>query len=346
MENIRNKKILEIEKVLENIGEKKFRAKQIYEWLWKKNVNNFSQMTNLSQSLIEKLQNNFFIDAVKLDFYISGKDKTTKCLFKTIDSHNFEGVIIPSADRVTACISTQIACPLACTFCATGKLNFIRNLTTGEIFDEVFILNDLSKKIFNKKLSNIVVMGMGEPLLNYENVISAINIITSKESLEISPQRITLSTAGIVPKIIQLADDNIKFELAISLHSADNEIRSTLMPINKKFNLEELSNALIYFYKKTQKRITYEYLLLNNINDSIEDAKKLVDFTKITPCKINILEYNSIETTVFSTSSKFKLQKFVNFLESKNLIVTVRKSKGDDISAACGQLAGKFLQHI
>lgn len=337
MENIRNLQNQELEAIVEKYGEKKFRAKQISEWLWKKGVASFSEMKNISENLIEKLQSDFFIDKLQIDFKVSSIDKTTKVLFRTYDDLQFEGVIIPAADRVTACISTQMGCPLACKFCATGTLGFTRNLSVGEIFDEVFLLNILTNDIFNSNLSNIVVMGMGEPLLNYENTLSAINILCSKQSFNLSPSRITLSTSGIAPKIKQLADDKIKFELAISLHSADNDKRNILMPINNKYDLEQLKEALIYFHKNTGTRITYEYLLLDGVNDSLEDARKLTEFTKISPCKINIIEYNFTNDADYKKSKN--LSTFKEFLESKNLIVTVRKSKGQDIAAACGQLA-------
>ncbi|MDR2836123.1 MAG: 23S rRNA (adenine(2503)-C(2))-methyltransferase RlmN [Bacteroidales bacterium] len=338
MYNFRNITLSHITKIIEDFGEKKFRATQINEWIWKKNISDFNQLSNIPENLIKFLQSNYFLDNLKIDFHISSKDRTTKCLFKTIDNLFLEGVLIPSDDRITACISSQIGCALNCDFCATGKLGFSRNLSIGEIYDEVFIINSLSISLFNKQLSNVVIMGMGEPLLNYENILAAINIITSNIGMNMSPQRITLSTAGIAPKIIQLADDNIKFNLSISLHSADNIIRSKIMPINNKYYLQDLSDAISYFYKKTNIRITYEYLLLNNINNSIDDAKKLAKFTKISPCKINLINYNSTEKSNYSKSEEEKTEKFKDFLESKNLIVTVRKSKGSDIAAACGQL--------
>lgn len=342
MDNLRNLDNKNFETIIEAYGEKKFRAKQISEWIWKKGVDNFFEMKNIPIFLIEKLNSNFFLDKLKIDFKIMDKDKTTKILFKTYDNLQFEGVIIPTLDRVTACISTQIGCPLACKFCATGSLGFSRNLSVGEIFDEVFLLNKLSNEIFSSNITNIVIMGMGEPLLNYDNTLSAINILCSEQSFSMSPSRITLSTSGITPKIKQLADDKIKFELAISLHTADNEKRNRLMPINRKYDLEDLKKALVYFYNKVGARITYEYLLINGFNDSIEDAKKMAKFTKITPCKINIIEYNLTDNTSFKKSEN--LSAFKTFLENKNLIVTVRKSKGQNIAAACGQLTKKQIE--
>lgn len=324
-----------------NLGEPKFRANQVYEWLWYKSASNFEEMTNLPKAFRDFLDENFFIDFLEIIFKQQSKDKTVKFLFQTADSHNFEGVLIPNKDRVTACISTQVGCSLNCSFCATGKLGFKRNLSAGEIFEQIFQLNKMSEQIFNRKLSNIVVMGMGEPLLNYENTIKALTHISHENSLHFSPQRITLSTAGEAQGIKKLADDNLKINLSISLHSADNEKRNLIMPINKKYDLDTLKNAISYYYQKTKKRITYEYLLLGGLNDSLEDAKKLTDFTKISPCKINLIEYNPSSESKFTASNKKNTEDFINFIENKNLIVTLRKSKGKDISAACGQLANK-----
>ncbi len=340
-ENIRNLNIEEIGDFLISLDEKKFRAGQIFEWLWKKGASNFEQMTNISSELREKLNTNFFIDEINISFQVTGKDKTTKVLFQSIDNLNFEGVLIPGKERVTACISTQVGCPLNCSFCATGKLGFKRNLSSGEIFDQVFQLNKLSDKIFGRNLSNIVIMGMGEPLLNYNNTMTAINNICSSRGMGMSPQRITLSTAGISPEIKKMADQDIKINLSISLHTADNEKRSRLMPVNNKYDLNSLKEALKYYYSKTGKRVTYEYLLLGGVNDSIADASVLVEFTKISPCKINLIEYNPHDDDSFSSPAKEKTEQFMRFIESKNLVVTLRKSKGQDINAACGQLANK-----
>ena len=257
----------------------------------------------------------------------------------TIDKCRFEGVLIPSADRVTACISTQVGCQMGCAFCATGKLGFKRNLTSGEIFHQIFSLNSMSSQIFGTNLSNIVIMGMGEPLMNYENTLYTINNICSDKSMGMSPQRITMSTCGIAPQIKRLADDCIKFNLSISLHSAIDDKRNKIMPINRKYNLLELSEAIKYFYKKTGSRITYEYLMLGDVNDSIDDARALTEFTKISPCKINIIEYNPHPGDIFKKTNNSALENFVRHIESCNIVVTIRKSKGLDIAAACGQLA-------
>ncbi|MDD2635521.1 MAG: 23S rRNA (adenine(2503)-C(2))-methyltransferase RlmN [Bacteroidales bacterium] len=321
--------------------QQKFRAGQISYWLWHKGVKDFKSMSDLPKQFREKLKEAFYFDNIKIVSTARSNDKTTKILFSSIDDKLFEGVLIPSRDRVTACISTQAGCPLNCSFCSTGKMGFIRNLSVGEIFGQVFELNKACEKLFGRLLSNIVIMGMGEPLLNYENTLEAVKHITNPNDLNFSPHRITLSTAGIAPKIMKLADDKIKFNLSISLHSADDKKRSEIMPINKKYNLEELRDAIKYFYEKTGQRITYEYLLLKNINDDLKDAKKLSQFTKITPCKINLIEYNFGDSDIYLPSDNKKMEDFMGFLKSKNLIVTLRKSKGQDINAACGQLANK-----
>lgn len=340
-ENIRNLNNLELEEVFYSLNEKKFRASQVYQWLWSKGAETFDEMHNIPNALRERLEELFYIDTIKEVFKISGKDKTSKFLFQSCDKLNFEGVLIPSKDRVTACISTQIGCQLNCSFCATGKLGYKRNLTKGEIFNQVFSLNKSGNEIFNRNLSNIVIMGMGEPLLNYNNVLNAIEIICSDAGMAMSPQRITLSTAGIAPKIKQLADDNVKFNLSISLHSADNEKRNQIMPVNKKYDLNELKESIRYFYNKTNTRITYEYLMLKDVNDSRKDAEILTEFTKISPCKINLIEYNANEKDPYQGSDKETIENFIAFLENKNLVVNLRRSKGKDINAACGQLANK-----
>ncbi len=339
--NIRNCSISDLQEFCKKHGEKPFRANQIYSWIWQKGAKDFDTMSNLSKSIKDKLFESFYFDNIKVTTENRSKDKTVKVLFSALDNSLFEGVLIPGKNRATACISTQVGCGLNCEFCSTGKLGLKRDLTIGEIFGQVFELNELSKNEYGRALTNIVIMGMGEPLLNYENTLGAINKIISEKGLGFSPQRITLSTAGIAPKIKQLADDGIKFNLSISLHSADELIRTKIMPINKKYDLDTLSSAIKYFYDKTGKRITYEYLLLKGVNDSIKDAEILTRFTKVSPCKINLIEYNPGENDSFQNSDKNATQNFINFLEKKNLVVTVRRSKGQDINAACGQLANK-----
>ena len=329
----------ELEGLLAGYGEKKFRASQIYDWVWKKGAETFDEMNNIPKSLRDKFSNEFCFWNVKCIYTVSSADKTHKFLFETNDGFRFEGVLIPSADRVTACISTQIGCQMGCAFCATGQLGFKRNLKLGEIFHQVFSLNRLSSEIFGTALSNIVIMGMGEPLMNYENTLGAIEKICSDDSMGMSPQRITMSTCGIAPQIRRLADEGVRFNLSISLHSAIDAKRNEIMPINRKYNIKELSESIRYFHEKTGARITYEYLMLGGVNDSLEDAHALTMFTKVAPCKINIIEYNPHPGDSFRKTNKETLENFIKHIESRNIVVTIRKSKGSDIAAACGQLA-------
>lgn len=337
--DIRCMSLSELEAFLAGMGEKKFRASQIVEWIWKKGADSFDDMSNLPKPLRDKLSDNFRFGNVVCVYSVASVDGTRKFLFETTDCYRFEGVLIPSADRVTACISTQVGCQMGCAFCATGQLGFKRNLTSGEIFHQVFSLNRLSEESFGSPLSNIVIMGMGEPLMNYENTLSAINMICSAQSMGMSPQRITMSTCGIAPQIKRLADDAIRFNLSVSLHSAIDAKRDEIMPINRKYNLAELSEAIQYFHAKTGSRITYEYLMLGGVNDSLDDARALTEFTKVSPCKINIIEYNPHPGDTFRRTNSDALEKFIRHIESCNIVVTIRKSKGMDIAAACGQLA-------
>jgi len=339
--DIRELSRTEIEDFLVGIGEKKFRASQIYEWIWKKGAASFDEMSNISKPLRDKLSENFLFANVKCVYSVASVDGTRKFLFETCDGCKFEGVLIPSADRVTSCISTQIGCQMGCAFCATGQLGFKRNLTSGEIYHQVFLLNAMSVEIFGTPLSNIVIMGMGEPLMNYENTLAAIGKICSDEAMGMSPQRITMSTCGIAPQIKRLADDGIRFNLSISLHSAIDAKRNQIMPINRKYNLAELSDAIKYFHAKTGTRITYEYLMLGGVNDSLDDARALTEFTKVSPCKINIIEYNPHPNDTFRRTNSTTLENFIRHIEACNIVVTIRKSKGLDIDAACGQLANK-----
>lgn len=341
-QNIKELTLSEIENFVFSIGDKKFRAKQIYEWLWKKNVPSFDLMKNISKKTIDILKENFDILPIKITYSVKSKsDHSSKYAFSTYDKLFIEGVLIPSSDnkRVTACISTQVGCPLACKFCATGTMGLKRNLTAAEIYEQVFLLNQESEKQYGRKLTNIVVMGMGEPLLNYNNLITALNFTTTDEGLAMSPSRITVSTVGIVKQIFKLADDNPKFNLAVSLHTARNEQRTEIMPVNKHNSLPELISALKYFHQKTGKRITFEYLLIDGKTDTKADALALAEFCKNFPSKINLIEYNPVEHIDYKTSKAKNSKYFVDFLESKNLVVTIRRSKGQDINAACGQLA-------
>ena len=321
-----------------------FRGKQVYEWLWKKSVDSFDKMNNMPQSIRKLLESNFVINHAIISEEQKSADRTIKSAFKLYDNNNVEGVLIPTKKRVTACISSQVGCSLTCAFCATGKLDRLRNLTADEIYDQVYMLNEQALKNYQKKLSNIVYMGMGEPLLNYQNMLHSVEKITSDDGLGMSPKRITVSTAGIAKLIKRLGDDDVKFNLAISLHAANDIKRNQIMPINEQNSLESLSEAIEYFYEKTQTRLTYEYIIFKDFNDEIEDAIELYEFAKITPCKINIIEYNPIDEGQFQQAEKQKVDRFVQYLESKNLIVNVRRSRGKDIDAACGQLANKLIK--
>jgi 23S rRNA (adenine2503-C2)-methyltransferase len=340
-ENIRNLTLADVITSLETIGEKKFRAKQVYEWIWKRGAQSFSEMHNVSKKVIEHLDANFFIDAISISDQQKSNDGTIKCAFKSFDGHITEGVLIPTSSRVTACISSQVGCSLACKFCATGRLKLMRNLTAGEIYDQVKLLNDLSEEHYNQRLSNIVFMGMGEPLLNYKNMIGGIEMICSEDGLHFSPSRITVSTAGIAKMINKLGDDKVKFNLALSLHAANDVKRSEIMEINDSNNLDALAESLRYYYEQTKNRITFEYIIFKDFNDDLKDAKELAKFCKNVPVKINIIEYNPIDDGEFQQADAKKVDAFAAYLESLNLIVNVRRSRGKDIDAACGQLANK-----
>jgi 23S rRNA (adenine2503-C2)-methyltransferase len=340
-ENIRNLSLEELLSSMQNIGEKPFRAKQVYEWLWKKDAMSFEQMSNLSKDLRNKLEENYFIDHIHLDDQQISSDKTIKCAFSVGDGKVVEGVLIPTSSRTTACISSQVGCSLSCTFCATGRLKLMRNLSAGEIVDQVVYLKDQAESRYNTPLTNIVYMGMGEPLLNYRNVLRSIELITGDEGLGMSPRRITVSTAGIAKMIRKLGDDAVKFNLALSLHAANDKKRSHIMEINETNNLEELADALRYFHEKTDSRVTFEYIIFKDFNDQLEDAQELAEFAKCVPCKINIIEYNPIDNGEFQQADKQRVDAFASYIESKNLIVNVRRSRGKDIDAACGQLANK-----
>ncbi|MGV6860710.1 MAG: 23S rRNA (adenine(2503)-C(2))-methyltransferase RlmN [Putridiphycobacter sp.] len=340
-QNIRNLSLDQLTDELVSIGEKKFRAKQVYEWIWKRGARSFDDMHNISKKTISYLNEHFFIDALKISDQQKSNDGTIKVAFSSFDKQITEGVLIPTENRVTACISSQVGCSLACKFCATGRLKLMRNLSPGEIYDQVLLLTQLSEEQYGIKLTNIVFMGMGEPLLNYKNVVQGAKMITSPEGLNISPKRITLSTAGIAKMITKLGEDKVKFNLALSLHAANDEKRSEIMEINDSNNLEALAEALVYFYKQTGSRVTFEYIIFKNFNDTLRDARELADFCKNLPVKINIIEYNPIDDGEFQQADARKVDDFANFLESLNLIVNIRRSRGKDIDAACGQLANK-----
>jgi len=340
--DIRNISQEDLEQFFSENNLQKFRIKQLNEWLWKKGATAFDEMTSLSKDLRELLKNTFELKSADIDQEFVSSDGTIKYSMKLHDNKLIEGVLIPSKKRVTACISSQIGCSLACTFCATGTLKLSRNLTHGEIFDQVYKLNQESEKNYGRSLTNIVFMGMGEPLLNYNALLKAIEKITSEKGLGISPRRITVSTAGLSKQIIKLADDGVRFNLAISLHSAVDEIRSEIMPLNDSINLETLRESIRYFYEKTNNRVTYEYILFKGINDDLDAARRLAAFCRISPCKVNLIEYNTVDGMDFEKSTQENTEGFIEFLEHRNIIVHLRRSKGKDIDAACGQLVNKL----
>lgn len=338
--NIREESVESISAFLVSHGEKAFRAKQIMQWIWQKGVTGFEEMSNLSKTTRDLLKNQYYFDSLVSHQVQTAQDGTVKTAWKLTDGNIIESVLIPGKQKFTVCVSSQVGCKLGCKFCATGTLGFKRNLTTGEIFDQVMAAKKAAESQ-GSTLSNIVFMGMGEPLLNYENVLTAIERITASEGIAMSPYRITVSTAGIPDKIRQLADDGVRFNLAISLHSAKDTTRTALMPVNKAYSLSDIAESLKYFVEKTGTRPTFEYLLLKDINDSKEDAKALAQYCRQFPIKINIIEYNAVEGSGFQHSPDKNRDEFVRFLESCNMIVNVRHSKGKDIDAACGQLAGR-----
>ncbi|MFT3827021.1 MAG: 23S rRNA (adenine(2503)-C(2))-methyltransferase RlmN [Chitinophagaceae bacterium] len=343
--NIRQLSLSELEQFFETLGEKKFRSKQVYEWLWQKQAHSFEAMTNLSKDLRTKLSDNFSLPALTVDATQYSADGTIKSRFKTVDNHLVEGVLIPTDERKTVCVSSQIGCSLSCKFCATGYMDRKRNLEFDEIYDQVVLVNQQSERVYNKKLTNIVFMGMGEPLLNYKNVLKAIERITSPDGLGMSPRRITVSTAGVAKMIKQLGDDNVKFKLALSLHAANDAKRHEIMPINDTNNIKALIEALNHFYKATGNEITFEYILFRNFNDSIQDADDLIKIYRQVPADlINIIEYNPIDNAAFVKPDEDTIQQFMTHLERNRVNARLRRSRGKDIDAACGQLANKETQ--
>jgi len=340
--NIRHLSLSELEQYFETLGEKKFRVKQVWEWLWQKHAHSFDDMTNLSKELRQRLADHFSFPALTVDATQYSADGTIKSRFRTADHHLVEGVLIPTDERKTACVSSQIGCSLSCKFCATGYMDRKRNLDYDEIYDEVVLLNQQSERVYEKKLTNIVFMGMGEPLLNYKNVLKAIEKITSPDGLGMSPRRITVSTAGVAKMIKQLGDDKVRFKLALSLHAANDQKRNEIMGINETNNIKALIEALNYFYQQTGNEITFEYILFKDFNDSKQDADELIKIYRQVPADlINIIEYNPIDQALFSKPEENAIEQFMNHLEKNRVNARLRRSRGKDIDAACGQLANK-----
>jgi 23S rRNA (adenine2503-C2)-methyltransferase len=323
------------------VNEPAFRAKQLYEWLWAKSATSFANMSNLSIEVRKYLEENFVINAVQINELQVSSDKTIKCAMKLHDNYVVESVLIPHQKRMTACISSQVGCSLTCTFCATGKLKRMRNLNADEIYDQVVLIKETANKYYNAPLTNIVYMGMGEPLLNYSEVINSVDKITNSKGLGMSPSRITVSTAGVAKMIMKLGDDKVKFNLALSLHAASDKKRNYIMPINETNTLDNLADSLNYFTAKTGTRATFEYIAFRDFNDGIEDAHDLADFCKRVKSKVNIIEYNPIDGGEFKQTTPERLTAFTSILENAGIICNVRRSRGKDIDAACGQLANK-----
>lgn len=341
--DIRKSSLEELIGIFKELNEPKFRAKQVYEWLWKKGARSFGEMTNLSKKLRALLQEQFVINTIEMDKVQKSLDGTIKTRFRLHDGHLIESVLIPvpTDKRFTVCVSSQVGCSLTCKFCATGRMKRLRNLDPGEIYDQVVMVNQQAEEHFDHPLTNIVYMGMGEPLLAYKNVLESVEKITSPEGLGMSPRRITVSTAGIAKMIKKLADDGVRFNLALSLHAADDSKRNEIMPINEQNNLEVLMDSLTYFHQNTNNKISYEYITFQDFNDSIEDAKNLVRLCKKFPVKVNIIEYNPIDGAAFKKSTEHRIDDFARYLNDNRVTVTVRRSRGKDIDAACGQLANK-----
>ena len=335
---------LSIENLCSNLSKSNFpayRSKQIRNWARKIDVKSFEQMSNLPKNLVSYLDTNFSLNKSKIISNQKSNDNTVKYAIQLYDGLVIESVLIPSNDRLTACVSSQVGCSLDCNFCATSLLKRMRNLEYYEIFDQIMLLNKEANKIFDSSITNIVFMGMGEPLLNYKNVIKSINQISSNIGIGISNRKITLSTSGISKMIKKMADDGVKFNLAVSLHSAIEKTRNNIMPFSKSFPLKDLIESLDYWYKKTKRKITFEYLIWKEINDDFDHINALVKICKRIPSKVNLIEYNSTDNQKFESADVKWLNNYLNVLKDNKIPVSVRKSRGKDIDAACGQLANK-----
>jgi len=339
--DIRKLKLEELKEFFLQKGDKPFRAQQVYEWLWMKSAKSFEQMTNISLPTREMLSQHFVINHIKVDKMQRSEDGTIKNAVTLHDGLVVESVLIPAEKRITACVSSQVGCSLACKFCATARLKRQRNLSVDEIYDQVVAIKEQAELFYGRPLTNIVFMGMGEPLLNYANVLGAIEKITAQKGLNMASRRITVSTVGVAKMIKKMADDEVKFNLAVSLHSALNETRSSIMPINDTNPLEELADALRYWYQKTKSKVTYEYVVWKGINDTEEHARALLKFAKMVPSKVNLIEYNPIDDGEFQQAPDEVLDMYMDLLEKNGVTTRIRKSRGKDIDAACGQLANK-----
>lgn len=322
-------------------GEKAFRAQQVYEWLWHKGAHDFDSMSNISKGFRALLQQHFVIQHIQVDQMQRSSDGTIKNAVRLHDGLLVESVLIPTDKRSTACVSSQVGCSLDCQFCATARLKRMRNLNPDEIYDQVLTIHRQSQLYFERPLSNIVFMGMGEPLMNYPNLIKSIEKITDPKGLGLSPKRITVSTSGVSKMVKKLADEQLGVKLAVSLHSAIESVRQQIMPFSKAFPLDELRESLQYWYRTTKSRVTYEYVVWKGVNDRPEDVAALVKFCLYVPCKVNLIEYNAIDDPRFQQADEAAIDAYIRALEAKDIVVKVRRSRGRDIDAACGQLANK-----
>jgi 23S rRNA (adenine2503-C2)-methyltransferase len=339
--DIRALDLVQLQQQFISMNEPAYRAKQVYQWLWEKSARTFEEMSNLSKDLRKKLDENFAINVVQVNNSQFSNDQTIKSSFRLYDGNIVEGVLIPMEERMTACVSSQVGCSLTCKFCATGYMDRKRNLNADEIYDQVVLIDQQAKKNYNVPLTNIVYMGMGEPLLNYANVLKSIERITAPDGLNMASKRITVSTAGIAKMIKKLGDDGVKFNLALSLHAANDKKRNEIMPITEHNSLKALAESLKYYFSKTKNPVTYEYIVFNNFNDEIEDAMELAKFCKHVPCKVNLIEYNPIQFAAFTNAEGDKIDAFAKYLKSQGVNTNIRRSRGKDIDAACGQLAVK-----
>lgn len=341
MKDIRTLSLDQLKDYFMTLGEKPFRAKQVYDWLWSKNLHSIEEMTNLSKSLRDRISEEYTINPVSVDQLQRSTDGTIKNGVKLHDGLMVESVLIPTETRTTACVSSQVGCSLNCEFCATARLKRMRNLEVAEIVDQVALIDSQSKMYFDRPLSNIVFMGMGEPMMNYKNVVESIRKITQPEGLGMSPRRITVSTSGIPKMIKMLADDDLRVKLALSLHSAIEVKRNEIMPFSDKFPLTDIMESLQYWYKKTNSVITFEYCVWKGINDEDEDIRALIRYCKQVPSKVNLIQYNPIGDGKYDKCNKQAEDNYVRQLENAGVTVMIRKSRGGDIDAACGQLANK-----
>lgn len=340
MKNIKNYNLPELKEEFVSMGEKPFRAEQVFKWIYEQNATSFDEMTNLSLELREKLKENYTLNAFKILKKQKSADGTIKYLFDVLDGNGVETVLMKYHHGYSLCVSSQIGCKMGCKFCASTGIPFIRNLSSGEIVEELLAV----QRDENIKISNVVFMGIGEPLDNYENVVNAIRILNNQKGLSIGARHISISTSGLVPKIYKLAEENIQCTLSISLHATTDEKRSSMMPVNNRYNIQELLQACKDYIAKTNRRISFEYALAKDNNDNLEDAKRLVKLLKGMLCHVNLIPINKIENGNYTKSSNENILKFRDYLNDHGIVATVRRELGSDIDAACGQLRRKSLK--